>query len=122
MRLLADVGVAASTIRELREHGHDVSALVEERLFHLDDDEILHLAAQNDQIVIAFDLDFGDLLAASGQTRPSLVTIRAKDQTPKTVTPLLLAALDECREALVQGAAVTVEETRCRIRHLPIDP
>lgn len=121
MKLLADVGVAPSTIRALRERGFEVTSLVEERLFRLDDEQILALAANEGQVVIAFDLDFGDLLAASGNSLPSLVTVRVRDQTPKTVTPLLLAALEECRAALEHGAAVTLEETRCRVRMLPLE-
>ncbi len=85
----------------------------------LADNQILALAADKAQVVIAFDLDFGDLLAASGGSLPSLVTVR--DQTPKTVTPLLLSALEECKAALDHGAAVTVEETRYRVRMLPLE-
>jgi hypothetical protein len=43
LKLLADVGVAPSTTRALRERGYEVTALVEEGLHQLADAEILPL-------------------------------------------------------------------------------
>jgi predicted nuclease of predicted toxin-antitoxin system len=86
------------------------------------DAEILDKARDEGRTVIAFDLDFGDLFAAGGQAGPSVVILRLADQTPASVNPRLLAALSRCEAELTGGAVVIVEESRYRVRRLPINP
>jgi predicted nuclease of predicted toxin-antitoxin system len=120
VNLLADMGVSMSTVEALRELGHTVTHLRDEGLHSLPDTQILQKARVEGRVVVTFDLDFGDLLAAGGEGGPSVVIIRLADQTPRAVTPQLIAALAECEADLAAGAVVIVEETRCRIRRLPI--
>lgn len=120
MKLLIDVGVAASTVQALRDRGHEVFALTEEGLHRLKDPEILSRAIGERRVIIAFDLDFGSLLALGARSFPSVVTLRFRDQTPASVTRPLLDALDLYREELAAGAVLVVEEGRCRLRRLPI--
>lgn len=86
MRFLADMGVAQSTAQRLREAGHDVAHLAELGMARLSDREILDLASREDRIVLTFDLDFTDLLAAGLHHRPSVITFRLKNQIPAAVT------------------------------------
>ena len=51
-----------------------------------------------------------------------VIRIRIERLRAKAVTELLLKVIDECREDLQQGAAVTVEPSRIRIRRLPLLP
>lgn len=120
MKLLADMGLSMTTVEALRVDGHEVVHLRDEGLHRLPDREILAKARAEGRVVLTFDLDFGDLLAAGGAAGPSVVILRVADQTPPAVTPLLRAALLECSGALDHGAIVIVEEGRCRVRHLPI--
>lgn len=120
MRFLADVGVSRSTAEALRKVGHETIHLREEGLQRLPDDQILELALRENRIVLTFDLDFGDLLAAGGHRLPSVIIFRLHDQTPASVNPKLFALLAEREEELKAGAIVIVEDRRYRLRSLPI--
>lgn len=76
------MGVSMTTVRALRERGENAVHLREEGLQTLPDDEILTKAIDEHRIVLTFDLDFGDLLAASGAQTPSVLLFRnAKSDT-----------------------------------------
>lgn len=120
MKFLADMGVSMTTVGALREAGEEVAHLREEGLFRLPDDQILDKAKQEQRVILTFDLDFGDLLAAGGGATPSVVLFRMRNQTPPAVTPRLFRVLETCRAALEAGAIVIVEDEGYRLRHLPI--
>jgi predicted nuclease of predicted toxin-antitoxin system len=122
VRCLADMGIALSTVQALRHHGHDASHLSEEGLERLPDSSILEKASREHRIIITCDLDFTDLLALGALAGPSVILLRLHDQTLSSVTPGVLEVLEECSEALIAGAVITIEETRYRLRHLPIEP
>ena len=82
MKPLADMGVSQTTVRALRDLGHDVVHLVELGLERLEDYSILGKARDEGRTVLTFDLDFGDLLAASGSALPSVVLFRLRNATP----------------------------------------
>jgi predicted nuclease of predicted toxin-antitoxin system len=110
-----------TTARVLRKDGHEVIYLREEGLGRLSDAAILEKAQKEKCVVLTFDLDFGDLLATTIQTLPSVIIFRLKNQTPTWVTPRLLETISSCRQELAMGAIVIVEDTRYRLRRLPIE-
>jgi len=120
VKFLADMGVSMTTVGALRAHGEDVTHLREEGLSKLPDPQILEKAARDGRVVLTFDLDFGELLAAGGTTVPSVILFRLRNQTPAAVTPRLMQVLDACGQALEEGAIVIVEEHGYRVRRLPI--
>ena len=120
--MLADMGIARSTVQALRRYGHAASHLSEEGLERLSAPSILEKAAREHRIIITCDLDFTDLLALGALAGPSVILLRLHDQTPNSVTPRVPEVLDECNEALTAGAVIMIEETRYRLRHLPIEP
>jgi predicted nuclease of predicted toxin-antitoxin system len=67
VKFLADMGVSMSTLDSLRDVGHDAVHLRDEGLLRMEDSDILVKARSEDRVVLTFDLDFGDLLAASGE-------------------------------------------------------
>ena len=122
MKFLGDVGVSTSTLRELREAGYDAVHLREQNLHRLPDDAILQKAIEEGRIVITFDLDFGDLLATGGGRLPSVIIFRLHNQTPPNVTKKLFDLLALETPRLEAGALIIVEDTRYRIRPLPVIP
>jgi predicted nuclease of predicted toxin-antitoxin system len=82
LKFLADMGVSMTTVRALRERGENAVHLREVGLRSLPDDQILTKAIDEDRILLTFDLDFGDLLAASGTKTPSVILFRMRNQTP----------------------------------------
>jgi len=122
MKFLGDVGVSTSTLRALREAGYDAVHLREQNLHRLPDDAILLKAIEEGRTVITFDLDFGDLLATGGGRLPSVIIFRLHNQTPPNVTKKLFDLLALETPRLEAGALIIVEDTRYRIRPLPVMP
>lgn len=120
MRFLADMGISISTVNALREAGYEVLHLREEGLHRLPDSDILEKARREQRIVLTCDLDFGDLLAASSASLPSVILFRLRNYTPTYLNPRLFRVIEECQDALLSGAIVIVQDTRYRVRRLPI--
>ena len=114
------MGVSMSTVKALRDAGEEVTHLREQSLLTMPDDQIVAKAIREERVILTFDLDFGDLLAASGGRVPSVILFRMRNQTPAAVTLRLFEALRTCRDALATGAIVIVEDAAYRLRRLPI--
>ena len=61
-------------------------------------------------------------MAASADRLPSVIIFRLQNTTPPFVSSRLLAVLLECTEELATEAIVTVQDSRYRLRRLPIQP
>ena len=120
MKFLADMGISVVTVDYLRSQGYDAVHLREQGLHKLEDPAILQKARMEQRILLAHDLDFGDLLAASGAVLPSVVIFRLRDMRPANVNRHLEALLAERSVELEQGVIVSVTEGRIRMRRLPI--
>jgi len=80
----------------------------------------MQFARDNDLVVVTHDLDFGDILAATGGAKPSVVQIRASDLAVERIGAQVIGALALCAEELAAGALVTIDVLRTRIRLLPL--
>jgi predicted nuclease of predicted toxin-antitoxin system len=120
VRFLADMGVSYSVVLHLRNQAHDVVHLRDEGLQRLTDAEILVRAAAEQRIVLTFDLDFAELAFKGRSAFPSIVIYRLTDQRPQHQIERLMAALIVAKQPLESGAIVIVDDTRVRIRDLPL--
>ena len=84
------------------------------------DTTLADYAVSNGLIVMTQDLNFGALLAASGDVGPSFVQIRAGDTSADAIELQVIAAIKQLSEELENGALVTVDAERSRVRMLPI--
>lgn len=114
------MGVSITTVAALRSADHDAVHLREEGLIRLPDLEIAEKAAREDRIVLTFDLDFGDILAAARKKTPSVIIFRLRNQTPRAVNPRLFRVIGDCEAELATGAIIIVEDVGYRVRRLPI--
>jgi predicted nuclease of predicted toxin-antitoxin system len=84
------------------------------------DQAILEWARKNGYWIITNDLDFGAILASTKAKCPSVIQVRTQDVSPKHLKPILLLVLQEYRIHLKDGALVTFDEARSRVRVLPL--
>jgi predicted nuclease of predicted toxin-antitoxin system len=120
MQFLADMGISQSTINLLKKMGHDAVHLKDQGLQRALDREVIEKATREQRIILTCDLDFGDLMAASRELSPSIIIFRLENETPKNVNKRLKKVIEESLDALRKGAIISVEETRHRVRYLPI--
>ena len=120
MRFLADMGISPQTVAYLKSLGHDATHLHEEGLDRLPDSLILDKAREENRVLLTHDLDFGELIAASGAELPSVVVFRLHNMRPNNVNHLLRKLLEQQKALLEQGAIVTVTDGQIRARVLPL--
>ena len=77
-------------------------------------------ATANDHIVLTHDLDFGAALAATQATGPGVIQIRTQDVLPEHMDPVLVTVLREYHDSIEAGALIVVDESRSRVRLLPL--
>ncbi len=119
LRFLADMGVSQSVVEWLRSEGYDAIHLSEERLQRLPDPEIFDKGLREKRIVITFDLGFGEIVASSCYLT-SVIIYRLRDARASHQVDRLRAVLSIVTEELKCGAVLVIEETRHRLRSLPI--
>jgi predicted nuclease of predicted toxin-antitoxin system len=120
MRFLADMGVSQQVMEWLRTNGHDTVHLRDEGLQRLPNGEIFQKAGREQRIVLTFDLDFGEILAASAGQIVSVILFRLRNPRADFVIQRLDDVLIQSSAELSQGAIVVVEDGRHRLRKLPI--
>lgn len=84
------------------------------------DAQIMAYATANDCVVLTNDLDFSAILAATHGEKPSVVQIRADDLRPEVIGTQVVAALKQMEAELEEGALLTVDPNRTRLRLLPL--
>jgi predicted nuclease of predicted toxin-antitoxin system len=122
MKFLLDMGISPEMSIVLRDLGHEAVHLHEEGLETLPDSAILEKARDQGHVILTHDLDFADLVAASGARLPSVVIFRLRNMRPENVAKYLERVLAQGRAALEEGSILSVTEALIRIRHLPFDP
>lgn len=116
MNLPRALGRALAAQGDVWEHAGDLG------LDTAEDEDLLVVARAREAVLLTHDLDFGRILAFSGDASPSVILFRGIS----TSHGALLQRLQETRShwtvAVEAGAVVVLEPTALRIRALPIEP
>jgi predicted nuclease of predicted toxin-antitoxin system len=120
MKFIADMGVSQRVAAWLRSRGHDVAHLRDEGLHRLPNGQIFEMARARGSVILTFDLDFGEIIALSGESTVSVILFRLNNTTSPFVIERLQSVLDSAAVALQSGAIVVVEDARHRVRRLPL--
>jgi predicted nuclease of predicted toxin-antitoxin system len=120
---LADINISPQTVEALKQQGWDITRVSTFLPPRSPDTVILDHAYQGNFVIVTQDLDFSTLVALSGKSRPSLITLRLSRSDPETMTLKLLdLTLYPLDQMLSEGVAITIEDSGARFRKLPIKP
>jgi predicted nuclease of predicted toxin-antitoxin system len=122
VKLLLDMNLSTRWVKALAAVGYVAVPWREVGDRRASDSEIMDFARLHGYVVLTHDLDFGDMLAMFGQTGPSVVQIRAKNVKLDRVFELVVDGINSASEALQNGALVTIDTQRARVRMLPFRP
>ena len=120
MRLVIDMNLSPEWQGFLHDNGFEAVHWSAIGAGNAPDTEIMQWARDNRCVVFTHDLDFGILLAHSKDRGPSVMQVRTQDVSPDHLGPLILSALRAHGEALESGALLTIDESKSRVRILPI--
>ena len=120
MKFLADMGISPKTRLFLKELGYDAVHLLDEQLHKLPDPAILEKARQEERILLTHDLDFAELVSASGARLPSVIIFRLRNMRPDNVNRHLEQIIRSYSREIEQGAIISVSEGQIRLRSLPL--
>jgi predicted nuclease of predicted toxin-antitoxin system len=120
VRLLADLNVAPRTVEFLRSLGHDVVRVAALLPATATDAEIVEAALRENRTILTQDLDFSALVALSGRSRPSVISLRLSSLRVERVNERLRELLPTLAAEIESGAIVSVDDDGVRARSLPI--
>ena len=81
MRMLLDECISTRVAPLLAAAGHDVVHVAQRDLLGKPDTEILAVAVAEQRVLVSADTDFGELLARSNLSLPSLILLRQGSRT-----------------------------------------
>lgn len=120
MKLVVDMNLSLRWVEFLSSKGHEARHWSSIGAADAPDSEVMASARRNGQIVITNDLDFGSLLAHSGDEGPSVVLLRAPILAPEVIGPRLAFCLEHFKTQLTAGAVLVVGDRKTKVRLLPI--
>jgi len=122
MNFLLNMNMPRTLVACLVAQGHQVRHAGDVGLATASDTAIVDDARRHGEVIITHDLDYGHLLAFSGERTPSVIILRLARPSARSITKSVVNAWDQIATALQQGAIVIVEDTTIRVRNLPIIP
>jgi len=120
MKLLIDMNLSPSWVRFLATAGIEAEHWSSLGSPNAPDAEIMAYAKRHDWVVLTHDLDFSAILAAAKGDKPSVVQVRAGNVSPEAIGQAVARALRQMQAQLEQGALLTVDPKKARLRLLPL--
>lgn len=122
MKILVDMNLSPRWVTALQAAGIEAHHWSTVGAPNAPDEDVLSWTAANGFVLLTNDLDFGAILASSGANIPSVIQIRTEDLRPEVLAGRVASTLAQLARALADGALVTIEPARERVRILPLRP
>jgi predicted nuclease of predicted toxin-antitoxin system len=119
MKLLIDMNLSPRWVDRLKQAGFEAVHWSTLGPGNAPDTEIMAYARMHGYVVLTHDLDFSAILAATHGGKPSVVQLRADDVRPETIGRQVILALQQVSAELTEGALLTIDPQRTRLRILP---
>ncbi len=120
MKVLVDMNLSPGWANLLTEMGFEAIHWSAVGSGSAPDTALMQWAAERGYVVLTADLDFGAILAATRSRRPSVVQVRSDILTPRAIGDAVVSALRQARQELLDGALISIDATRARLRILPL--
>jgi predicted nuclease of predicted toxin-antitoxin system len=121
VKLLVDMNISPLVVAPLNAAGHSAIHWASVGPPTASDASIMSWARAHEMVLLTHDLDFGEMLAASGAQGPSVIQLRAERLAVDLMCRLIVAALRDHGRELELGALMTLDTIRDRVRLLPIN-
>ena len=120
IQILIDMNLSPDWVNELSKHGWTSVHWSKVGDPKATDREIMDWARANAHVVFTHDLDFGTMLALTHAAGPSVIQVRGQNVLPDHMGSIVAAALKQHETDLASGALVVIDESKSRVRVLPI--
>jgi len=120
MKILIDMNLSPRWVAALALHDVEAVHWSTVGAANASDGEIMEYAHIHDYTIFTHDLDFSAMLAASRWNKPSLIQLRTGDISPDSAALLVVNALRQVFAEIEEGAILTIELSKARLRILPL--
>ena len=120
IRFLIDMNLPRTLAVLLTQNGYSCRHVGDIGLSQATDEEIVEEARLNGEVILTHDMDYGKILAFSGESSSSVIIFRYQTKEPESFLKRILNDLPQIQSGLERGAIVVVERKITRIRLLPI--
>lgn len=120
MKLLIDMNLSPDWVEVFEQQGWQAVHWSTVGDARAPDNVVMKWARANGYAVFTHDLDFGIVLATTRAQGPSVIQVRAQDIMPQSLGHRLVQILRQYESVLESGALITVDESRSKVRILPL--
>lgn len=120
MKILVDMNLPPRWVQLFDSVGWNAAHWSQVGASNASDRQIMAWAKENGYVVFTHDLDFGGLLAATKGEGPSVIQVRTQNILPEVIGDLVIDSLKRFQSELEDGAIITIDPGKTRIRILPL--